>query len=348
MNRPLPVILSAILLGLLAALQLIATALMALAGFVLLHKSLPTSPPPPFAPSFLPIMMFALSLFCTAVAVWSILTLIGLVRLRSWARYSTLIIAGCVTIFAGMATLMSFAMPYLLSSVAAQTPAPNPNMMHGAFFFGGTLCAIFTAIGIAMLVYYNLAKTRTLFLQNAPVNLGPPSTITGRPRPTAITVISWLYLVSGAFSLLYLFLPFPAFFLGFVLYGFAGRLVYLALGALTFAIGYGLHRLHNGARLAVFALFGLCPLQLVILSTPWGRNQFHVYMDAVNAFNARMYTIQHAPPNFASTPGAIVFFSFIGMAGYGVILWLLHRHREAFTPATPVLPLPIDPDPLAG
>jgi hypothetical protein len=345
MNRPVPVILSAIFLGLLAALQLVFTVTMVAGGVLYLSKSLPTPPPSPFSPSFLPAMMFALSLLFAAFAVWSIVTLIGLVRLRSWARYSILVIAGLITFFGAISTVTTFAMPLLISSVPTQTPAPNPAIMRGTFLFVGAIYGLFTVIGIALLVYYNLAKTRTLFLQNAPVNLAPPNTSTGRPRPTAITIISWFYLVSAPFCLFYLFFPIPGFFFGFIFYGIAGRLLYAAFGVLTFVLGYGLYRLWNWARLAVFAWFGIGVFNALVLVTPWGRSQYHTYMDA---FNARMYAGQQPPPNLAASPVFIGVCAVIGLAFCAFILWLLHRHREAFTPAPPAPPLPPDPLPLAG
>ena len=345
MKRPVPVILSAIFLGLLAALQLLFTVLMVVAGVIFLSKKLPTLPPMPYPPSFLPIMMFAFSLLCAALAVWSIVTLIGLVRLRSWARYSILVIAGCITFFGGILTLTTLAMPLLISSVPTQTPAANPQIMRGAFLFVGAIYGLFTVIGIALLVYYNLAKTRTLFLQNAPVNLAPPNTSTGRPRPTAITVISWLYMTSAPFCFINCFLPFPAFLFGFILHGLAARCVYTFFGTLSFAIGYGLLRLREDARIAVFALFALGPIQLVVMLTPWGSRQFHLVSEEINAM---MYTGRQAPLNPAFSPGGIVLLLVLTTALYAFILWLLHRHRIAFTPAPPAPPLSPDPLPLAG
>jgi len=346
MKRPVPVVLSAIFLGLLAAIQLLFTVLMVVAGVIFLSKKSPALPPMPYPPSFLPVMMFALSLLCAASAVWSIVTLIGLVRLRSWARYSILVIAGLVTFFGGISTLTTFAMPLLISSVPTQTPAANPHTMHATFLFVGAIYGLFTAIGIALLVYYNLAKARTLFLQNAPVNLAPPNTSTGRPRPTAIAIVSWLYLLSGPCCLIYLLLPYPGFLFGFIFYGIAAHLLYLAFGVLTFVLGYGLYRLWNWARLAVFAQFGVGLVNALVLVTPWGRNQYHIYMDALNV---RMYAGQQPPPNFAASPVFVGLAIMIGLAFCAIILWLLHRHREAFTPAPPASPLsPPDPLPLAG
>jgi len=331
MQRPVPVVLSAILLGLLAAVQLLFTVLMIFAGFLVLNKGLPpTAGPQPFPPSMMPVLMFGMSVLFAAIAVWFVLTLIGLVRLRSWARYSLLVIAGLMAGFGGILMLTSFAMPFLMPNLptAPGQPAADPGMMHMIFFVTGAVYGIVTALGVALLVYFNLAKMRALFLLSAPVALGPPNTSTGRARPTAITVLSWIYMISAPFCLIYTFLPWPAFLFGFILYGFAAHCLYLFFGLLTFAIGYGLYRLRNEARVALSALFAFCPIQMAVLLTPWGARQFHVAMDAMNAV---MYRSQQAPPNpFAST-GAIVFFMAIVTVAYGFVLWLVHRHRVAFT-----------------
>jgi hypothetical protein len=347
MKRPIPVILTAVLLGLFAALQLLGTILMTVVGFVALHKGLPSTPgAQPFPPSMMPVLFFGTSLLSTALAVWFILTLIGLVRLRSWARYSLLAIAGLMAGFGGIAMLSSFAMPFLMPSMpaAANQPAADPSILRTIFFMTGAVYGLVTALGVALLVYYNLAKTRALFLMNAPVNVGPPKTSTGRPRPTAVTVISWIYLISAPFCLIYTFLPFPAFLFGFILHGLAAHLMYLFFGALTFAIGYGLLRLRNEARVAMFALFALLPIQTVVMLTPWGARQFRLCMDEMNT---AMYGGRYTPPNLFASPGIIVFFMLLSMALYAVVLWLLHRHRAAFTPIPPAPSLPTYPELLA-
>jgi hypothetical protein len=348
MKRPVPVVLSAILLGLFVAFQLLVMVVMLVAGFLALHKGLPASPgPQPISPAMMPVLFFAMSVFSAAVAVWLILTLIGLVRLRSWARYSLLVIAGLMAAFGGISMMTSFAMPFLMPSLptAAGQPAPDPGTLRAIFFAAGVFYGLVAAVGVALLVYFNLAKTRALFLLSAPVAIGPPNTSTGRVRPTAVTVISWLYLASSPFCLIYAFLPFPAFLLGFLLNGWAAHCMYLFFGVLAFAIGYGLYRLREEARLATFGLFALCPIQLVVMLTPWGSRQFHLAMDGMTA---AMYGGQPAPPNpFAST-GAIDFFLLLTIVGYGFVLWLLHRHREVFTQAPPPPPIPISIETAAG
>ena len=349
MKRPVPVILTAVLLGLFAAFQLLLTAMMVVVGLLALHEGLPgPQPATPFPPSLLPALFFVMSLITAALAVWLIMTLIGLVRLRAWARYSVLVVAGLMVAFGGLLMVTSFAMPFLMPAMltAPGQPPVDPHMMRGMFFGLGAAYGLVAALGAALLVYFCLAKTRAVFLRRIRDSAWSlRNTMTGKPRPTAITILAWMYLVSGPICLLYLFLPFPAFLFGFVLYGIAARLLYVAFGVLTLAIGYGLYRLHNGARLAVFALFALCPLQAIVLCTPWGRSQFHAYMDA---FDAHMYGAQPMAANPFMSPGPIIFFSILGMAVYGIVLWLLYRHRDAFVAGPPPPPLVGDAQAIAG
>lgn len=345
MRRPVPIHLTVVFLGLVAALKLLAALGLVALGLISLNKPLPPTVHVPYSAAALVAMCFGLALLAAAAATWMIVTVVGLVRMRSWARYSVLVFAGLVTGFGSILTLSSVAMP-LLTSSAAPTPGVDFHAMRIVFFVSAAVYGFFTVIGAVLLVYYNLARTRALFLLGGPVASGPPHTSTGKPRPTAVTVISWLYMISGAICLLYILLPYPTFLFGFVLRGLSAHLAYAVLGILTFAIGYGLFRLRNEARLAVFGMFILCPIQMAVVMTPWGMRQFRAYMDA---FSLSMAGGQYATPNPFGSPGIVMFFSTLGIAGYGVILWLLHRHRAAFTqapPAPPLPPMPIQHEPL--
>ena len=149
MKRPVSVSVSAIFLGLLAALQLFFAVSLVVTGFLVLHKDLPASSTPgPFPPSFLPILLLAMSIVLAAFAVWSILTLIGLVRLQSWARYSVLVIAGLMAGFGGMLMVSSFAMPFLMPAMpaAANQTAVDPRMLRGVFLVAGAIYEIFNGM----------------------------------------------------------------------------------------------------------------------------------------------------------------------------------------------------------
>jgi hypothetical protein len=337
MSRPVPLILSAIVLGLLAIVQILGAGSTGGTGLLLLHHGMPHKPGMPVMPlpdSFFPIMMFVLAFLFLAAAAWSITTIVGLARLRSWARYSTLIIAGLITLFAGVSTITSIATPLLVPS----TPdgQPMPHMIHTVFFVMAAIYAIVTAIAIAMLVYFNLPATRAIFLQNAPVSYEPPNTTTGRPRPVAISIISWVMLISSPVCLLYLLLPIPAFLFGFVITGLAAKLIYLVFGILAFTIGYGLYRLRNEARLAMFGWMAFGIINMLVTVTPWGLRNFRSYMDA---FNAKMFAGLpiHSPTTYF---GPMVIGMGFGIAFYIFLVWLLQRHRIAFTPLPEPPPMP--------
>ncbi|MGH9596952.1 MAG: hypothetical protein ACRD3K_09160, partial [Edaphobacter sp.] len=83
MKRPIGLILSAIVLSLAALFLLLTAALTALTGiFVGHHQSTAATP------HFVIYLMLATGVFYIALAVWAILTVVGILRLRSWARYS--------------------------------------------------------------------------------------------------------------------------------------------------------------------------------------------------------------------------------------------------------------------
>ena len=337
MRRPIPVILTTILLGLFAALQLLGAAGMVALGFFTLHKTLPTppgAPPSPLPPSLLPVVMLVSSLFYLALAVWCILTLIGLVRLRSWARYSVLVIAGLMATFSAFAMLVSLVMPHLMPTMPVSSQSGvSPHAIQGVIFLViGAIYAVLVAIGVALLIYYNLPATRALFLQDAPIDLTPPNTSTGRPRPTAIAIISWFFMISSPFLLVYAFLPLPAYLFGIVINGFAARIVYVVFSLVSFAIGYGFYRLIAQARILLVAWMAFGVVNMLAVLTPWGSRNFRAYMDRFTPHYAAV-----TPNPFFSIAFIMVMLA-ISLAFYGFVLWLVHRHRVAFTPAPPPPP----------
>jgi hypothetical protein len=339
MRRPIPVILSAILLGIFATIQLLAAAGMVFVAVLTRHKSLPAMPPgpTPLPASFLPVLFVVMALIYVAFAAWFIATLIGLFRLRSWARYSQLVIAGLMTAFCGVGLLMLAIMPSMMPTTAG--PGPSANIMHGVFLFIGLIYAIFIAIGIAQLIYFNRARTRAIFLGDVSLPLAPPNTFTGKRRPTAFTIISWMFMISAPFCAVYMFLPFPAFLFGFAFYGVAAHITYAVFGLLAFGSGYGLYRLRPEGRIVLFAWMGVGFLNLLSFFTPWGVRNFNAYMDR--------YAFQNGPANSSMMHTIVIASCIFGLGLNLFILWLLHRHRDAFIPAPPPPPV-LTPEPYEG
>src|ERR1700758_3767422 len=100
MRRPIGLILSAIALRVAALFLLLMTVVTAFAGSFAERQS-----PIAASPHLIIYLGLAFSLFYAALAVWAILTVIGILRLRSWARYSILIIGGGLAVIGVLGAL---------------------------------------------------------------------------------------------------------------------------------------------------------------------------------------------------------------------------------------------------
>jgi hypothetical protein len=325
-------ILSAIVLSLAALFLLLLTALTTFAGIFARHQ--PSIAP---TPHFLTYFVLAISVFYAALAVWAILTVIGILRLRPWARYSILIIGAglaVIGVFAVFGTLVSRS---VLPTLQAQQPATDPHLMSILFLFMAAINLLIAAVGSWWLVYFNLRSVRELFAN--PLSL--PATVAGTSSrfsqtPTAIKIIGGFLLLSSVCCLFCVLLPFPAFFLGVILSPPTTHILYLCFAALTGWMGYGLLNLKESARLATiaFQLLGCANVALALL--PWYRTQFSLYMTQLIA---AMPTMPSQPRIFLDYTVTLIFISCIwSLIVYGLVLWLLHRHRAAFK--SPVPPSP--------
>src|SRR5580704_5953485 len=134
MKRPIGLILSAIVLSGAAFFLTLTTGLMVLAGVFADHHQPLIATTPATTPHFFLYLMLAVAVFYAALATWASLTVIGILRLRSWARYSILIIGGGLAVlglFAGIGTLVSRTM---LPTLSAQQPNADPRILSVVFF----------------------------------------------------------------------------------------------------------------------------------------------------------------------------------------------------------------------
>jgi hypothetical protein len=358
MKRPIGVILSSIVLGLFAALQLLFAALVGLGGAFLHH-----APPPPAAyppgmtpppANFLTILLAAYAVFLVLLATWAIVTLVGLVRLRNWARYSVLVIGGCMAALGLLSVVgMIFAMTILPS--LPQPPNVPAHTMQAAFLFDGVIFAVVTAIGVWWLVYFNLRSTKVFFVPAYPPGFEPayvldPATFPAMPPPpyappssypprgplqrvpTAVIVLACLFLFGGITCAGCLFLPYPAFVAGFTLSSAASHVLYIVLGLISIAVAAGLFRLDNRFRIATFVLLALGSANVLLLLTPWCRARLTAYTGRLYESLHMGYMVQPAQTMF--TGPLMVFAVLFSLSIYGVIAWILHRYRAAFTTRT--------------
>lgn len=123
MKRPVGLILSAILLSV-AALPLLLTALAAFAASSQHQPSLAAMP------HFALYLMLAVSAFYAVLAIWAIFTVIGILRLRSWGRYSILIIDGGLAVIGVLADAFTLLFSRtMLPAFQAQQPTANPHLI---------------------------------------------------------------------------------------------------------------------------------------------------------------------------------------------------------------------------
>ncbi len=329
MKRPVGLILSAIVLSLSALFLLLTAALMTLVGIFASRK--PSLQP---EPHFLLYLMLAIGLFYAALAVWAILTVIGILRLRPWARYSILIIGGGTFILGIFGALGSVFSHTMAPTVATQNPTADLRITSAVFLFMAIFELLIAAIGIWWLIYFNLRPIRELF--SNPATLLQPSIAIGRfgRTPTAIKIIGGLLLFSSVSCLFCALLPFPAFFLGYILPLKATRILYLAFAVVTAYAGYGLLRLKESARLLTigFLIIGCCNFILAVL--PWYRARFHLYTAALMAqITSWMPTPGQPQVDWTSSSAFYLICLIWGVVVYGVIFWFLQRHRAAFKTA---------------
>jgi hypothetical protein len=323
-KRPFGVIFSAILLFLGSLFQLLMAVLMAFSGALVgkippagLHGA--TAPPP--IPGWMPVFMYGLSAFFVALAVWGILTTVGLFRLRLWARYSVLVIGGGLALINGIQMLFTAIWLFVPMPVAPTVDASQAHTTLAAtkivFAVLALIYAVLCAVGISWLVYFNLKWVREVFA-------GAPGEIAESPRPFPISVLAVLSMIGAACCLLTVFLPLPGALFGWILDGWGKVMLYLVFTVLSAAVGIGLWRLREWGRLLMLGLMaaGLAN-SMVYLLRPALLLQYNTEL------YRRMNVPQPQVPAQFQTMMPIATFGFAILFTFGIAAVLIH-YRYAF------------------
>jgi hypothetical protein len=328
MKRLPGIIFSAVLLALGSLFQLLMAFGMVSAGFIersqiragvtaTTRAGAPMAPIPPW----MPIFMYGLAVFFVALAVWGALTTIGLFRLWRWARYSMLVIAGCLVLIALPSMLLMLVLvfvPVPLPSTLDASQAQTAHTMVKAIFGGiSVFYAIMCAIGVSWLIYFNRKNVRHVFA-------GMPAQVVENPRPFLISVIAVFCMIGAITGLLVVFVPFPVAFLGFILHGWQKAVLYLFYTGLLAGAAVGLWRLEEwGRRLAI-------AVQIVALA------QYVVFLvrpSLMSDYNAQVNQALHISPPPATPQIQSMFY--IPIFGFGIlfilaVLWVLIHYGRAF------------------
>jgi hypothetical protein len=333
MKRPFGVILSAVLLFMGTLLQLLLAAGMVLAGAYLPMQApsggVPgTTEPTPMA-SMMHGFMYVCGAFLVAMALWGILTAIGLLRLRRWARYSILVIGGMsalIGLISMLITLLALMAPLPMTSGADASQAH----MYARIVIG--VIAIFygipCAVGIFWLVYFNRKKVRETFA-------GATGEALESRRPLLISVIAILYMIGTVSCLLMGFLPIPAVIFGWTPHGWEKAIFLIAFAVLNTAAGIGLWRLEEWGRRLTLGLiaYGVANC-LVYLAFP----------SVLLRYEAELHQMMHLPLLQPQTQSEnvmmLVSLGFSFLFGIAIAAILVH-YRGAFQRA--IEPPPNEP-----
>ncbi len=184
-QRPAGVVLSALALGL-AALVLLLLGL--LSFFAVIAGRHP--PAGAMAPAASAAVLTAASLLMTllylGLAAWAFTTLRGLLRMRSWARISAMVIAACMV---GFGLLFAVGLAGAQSLLAAgSVPIPpnvDPALLRKALLILAVLSFFVAALGVAWLLYFASRSTQDAFLRAQARQPGhaPPAPSAGYASP---------------------------------------------------------------------------------------------------------------------------------------------------------------------
>jgi hypothetical protein len=207
--------------------------------------------------------------FIAAGGVWGLVSGIGLLRYRNWARISTLVWSGLAVCISGSALLFVSSM---------KIPMP-PNAVAGTEQLARVFIAIIYGLPLVIGVWWLILFTRkpivALFDTStiaAGALLDPsgfPAAVAKPRPPLPITIVAWFLIICSAFSTGFLFFQcFPLLLFGHIYHGPAGAIFLVAGATICLAGGIGLLKVKSwGFWLVVsWQAFGLLSGTITLLS----------------------------------------------------------------------------------
>jgi len=295
-----------------AVLQLIGSILLlALAGLMAFAMIAATPPAndPRLPPMFFTVMRVVLPLFYAVPAVWGIITAVGLLQLKNWARISTIVISILLIVFGAFGILTS--MVFFLK------PPPGNGVDPRMFLIIGAVTAVFAlaqiGIGVWWMVFFNRANVKVQFLPPAfpfpPAGQGaapyaidmphsatppppslststeaanpadvapvpiPPITAPQRPtRPLSISIIAWFFLVGCFFIPFSILLHAPAIVFTAVLTGWPATIYLLLFAGVHIYVGIALLQMKPAGRLVGMGYYIFSLLNVAVFYLAPGRS----------------------------------------------------------------------------
>src|SRR6185437_15245720 len=282
-QRPTGLVLAAIMLALLTCMGLF-TGLSILLASVLI--------PAPATAQFPAIQAveIGMGVITLLVAVFCGFTVVGLFRVKRWARISILVLGGLLACFCLFSALLSGAMAFIPSAVVQGNSGISPSMMRIVFLGSSVFYLCVALIGVWWLVYFNLRRIRALFAtRNAlrqpefgsrlPVAGARIESNASNRGATEILIIclAVLYIFSGASGIITALFHFPLLVFGHIFRGGAATAISCFLIVVSVAIGVGLLRRLKVAWGAALVLNALGLVSEVMLVVPSNRARLVSY-----------------------------------------------------------------------
>lgn len=244
-RRPAGVVVAAIVLGLMALMGAFGSLVAMIMPFLIPNPAVPQVPGIRAIMAMTTGVMLCFFLFC----LW---TVVGLFRMRPWARFSILAIGGLEFCF----SMLMCAVMILMRNMGPGMPqpvAPSPVRYQTIFLGIGAFYGILSLIGLWWLLYFNLRPVRTAFAGAAPAPesaaiMSPAESFAAaaparEPTPGwRIVIVVWacLMLVSILFFPMMLLMHMPLFLFGIVFRGGEAAGLLLVLIAVQLYLGVGL------------------------------------------------------------------------------------------------------------
>jgi hypothetical protein len=251
--------------------------------------------------------------FYAGFGVWGIVSAIGLLRLRNWARI-------CFAVFGGILAVFSLfgALGMGLQATFPTEPPPNvsPAFMTGVYVVFAILALLFAALGIWWMIYFNRSRVKAQFM-------GEAAASAPRLFPLSITIIAWFLIIGGVNVWMMFLLPFPMVFFGFVFRGWAGRLIAALFAGTSLFAGIGMLKkraVANSVAIGYFVLGLLNTISFWVVPGSFARIQ-EAMQGVVGGQNVQV--------DLSSVPYRLMML--LPAVAMGIALWFLISRRHAFT-----------------
>lgn len=346
-----------------AIVALIGSGLSILLGVIeIAMTSIPMPAPagPAMPPGFMKFGIFFAAAMSFGFGAWGISSAIGLLRLRNWARISTIAYSAILVSFAflGIVAILTVPLPPPPAGQFPQGQIPSPEAFAKSIrFFMAAFYLVPIAVGVWWLIFFTRPRVKAQFfgtpLQSQQPPAFPPHPCGGvididtdrlpplppaiaSRRPISLSIIGW-YMIAVGFLMLPAipFMRFPALVLGWSLTGRPAMFFYLVSAIVVAALGYGILELKPISRPLAIAYFVWGAVNSITMAFwPGSMARMQSVMDSISP------TASTSPAQAAWTAQSAQFGLWFG-AVFGalfsaLIIWFLIREKSAFDSPRPL------------